>query len=163
MGVESFVLRPPLWIAVGHWVTSAIYSTTSGWSLWGQSYVPLASACQCALSCLPPSLAVLSLSRKPTSLLEPCTSLFLPTLLVLSAFCLTYSAAAASKGQQQHLDLSLGTFCPPCCSEKLGHLFLQASGSPVHPGHFSVHKHFRSLPGTFLTCLTLTNSKRRTK
>lgn len=35
-------------------------------------------------------------------------------------------STAASKGQHQHPDLFLGTFCPPQCSEELENLFLTA-------------------------------------
>lgn len=92
----------------------------------------------------------LSSSRKTTSLLEQHTSHFLPALPVLPASCLTYSAAAAFKGQHQRPDLSLGTFCPPRCSEKLGNLFLQASGSPVCAGHFSVREQLLKLSRHFV-------------
>lgn len=59
--------------------------------------------------------------------------------------------------------LSLAAFWPPSCSAKVGNFFLQASGCPVHSGHFSVHKHIWSLPGTVFTYLALTKSKRRTQ
>lgn len=113
----------------------------------------------CSLSSL---WLVLSLSRKTTSLLEQDVSHFLPTFLVLPASCLAYSATAASRGQHQLPVLTLVTFCPPSCSGKLGNFFLQASGCPVHSGHFSVHKHLWSLPSTLFTYLALTKSKRRT-
>lgn len=96
---------------------------------------------------------VFSLSRKTTSLLEQRTSRFLPNLL--GCCCLERSAPLPGSVSRDLL--------PSPLLRNLMNLFLQASGSPVHPGPFSVHKHVWSLPGTWFACLTLTNSKRRTQ